>query len=54
MRFRYILYAVLVTVISSALSWGGMFKSSSNSSYRTGSSYSSGGGSWGGGSGGHK
>lgn len=58
MKFRYILYAVFITVISTALSWGGMLKSSVNSSgYGGGSSYSSGysgGGSWGGGSGGHK
>ena len=59
MKRSYIVYAVLVTIVSTLFSWGSMFTSSTNrgSSYGGGSTYSSGhsgGGSWGGGSGGHK
>jgi len=58
-RKRYIVYAVLVSVVATIFSWGGMLRSStsSGSSYVGGSTYSpghAGGGSWGGGSGGHK
>ena len=54
MNTKYIFYAVMVTILSTMLSWCSMIGSSSNTG-RSGSGFSSGGsGGWGGGGGGHK
>jgi hypothetical protein len=56
---KFIVYAIMVTVLFTGISWSRMIRSASNSSryssgYYGGSSWSSNTGSWGGGGGGHK
>lgn len=55
MKNKFFVYAVLVTVLSSGVSWSRFIASASNSGNSSGSSWNtrSGGSSWGGG-GGHK
>lgn len=58
MNFKFILYALMVSLLSTTVSWGKFLSSASNSGRTSGrgSSWSSntgsGGGSWGGGAGG--
>lgn len=56
MKNKFFVYAVLVTMLSSGISWSRFIRSASNSGSSSGSGWSShsnyGGGSWGGGSGG--
>lgn len=58
MNPRFLLYALIVTVVTTFASWGSMFKSTANTgSGSSWSSYRGGGGSYGGGyggGGGHK
>jgi uncharacterized membrane protein YgcG len=53
MNIKYILYALVVTLTTTAVSWGKLAGSSSNTG-RPGSSWSSSGGGYYGGGGGHK
>jgi len=60
MNKKFMIYAVIVTVLTTAFSWQKLLFSQNNDPYHTGGSRGSvwsssmGGGSWAGGSGGHK
>ncbi len=55
MNYKYFLYALFITIVSTALSWGGLITSSVNSGSGSGFSSHSSGGGWGNGAGGgHK